>query len=80
MYHIKDKTKKENHKTHSSEEESECNCSEEKCTCPVCGSSNVYGISRVVGYFSAIDNWNKSKQAEFKRRQKGNYWSARIEE
>ncbi len=41
--------------------------------CPHCGSTNVYGISRVVGYFSRIDNWNKSKQAEFKDRQKGNY-------
>lgn len=52
----------------------------ESCTCPMCGSSNVYGISRVVGYFSVIDNWNKSKRAELKRRQKGNYWSKRTEE
>ncbi|TFF85213.1 hypothetical protein EU523_00210 [Candidatus Heimdallarchaeota archaeon] len=43
--------------------------------CPYCGSTNVYGISRVVGYFSIIDNWNKSKKAELKRRQEGNYWS-----
>ena len=42
--------------------------------CPDCGSENVYGISRVVGYFSVIGNWNISKQAELKRRQKGNYW------
>ncbi|NPE09542.1 MAG: hypothetical protein GNW80_14745 [Asgard group archaeon] len=42
--------------------------------CPDCGSENVYGISRVVGYFSVIGNWNRSKQAELKRRQKGNYW------
>jgi ribonucleoside-triphosphate reductase len=41
--------------------------------CPHCGSINVYGISRVVGYFSRIDNWNKSKQAELRDRQKGNY-------
>ena len=41
--------------------------------CPHCGSENVYGISRVVGYFSRINNWNKSKTAEFKDRQKGNY-------
>ena len=41
--------------------------------CPVCGSKNVYGISRVVGYFSRINNWNKSKQGEFKSRQKGDY-------
>ncbi|MEM0475385.1 MAG: anaerobic ribonucleoside-triphosphate reductase [Candidatus Norongarragalinales archaeon] len=41
--------------------------------CPHCGSSNVYGISRVVGYFSRINNWNKSKLAEFRDRQRGNY-------
>jgi len=44
-------------------------------TCPHCNSENVYGISRVVGYFSIIDNWNNSKKSELKRRQKGNYWS-----
>ena len=42
-------------------------------TCPHCGSKNVYGMSRVVGYFSRIDNWNNSKKAEFKHRQKGSY-------
>ncbi|MBN2111937.1 hypothetical protein JW707_02445 [Candidatus Woesearchaeota archaeon] len=42
-------------------------------TCSHCGSTNVYGMSRVVGYFSRIDNWNNSKRAEFKHRQKGNY-------
>jgi len=41
--------------------------------CEHCGSKNVYGISRVVGFFSAIEDWNKSKSAEFKDRQKGNY-------
>jgi ribonucleoside-triphosphate reductase len=41
--------------------------------CPHCGSKNVYGMSRVVGYFSRIDNWNSSKRAEFKDRQKGRY-------
>ena len=43
--------------------------------CPYCKSDNVYGISRIVGYFSVIDNWNNSKQSELTRRQKGNYWS-----
>lgn len=43
--------------------------------CPYCSSKNVYGISRVVGYFSVIENWNNSKKSELKRRQKGNYWS-----
>jgi anaerobic ribonucleoside-triphosphate reductase len=42
--------------------------------CPHCNSGNVYGMSRVVGYFSIIENWNKSKKAELKRRQKGKYW------
>lgn len=41
--------------------------------CGHCGSTNVYGISRVVGYFSRIENWNKSKKGEFVDRQKGNY-------
>lgn len=43
-------------------------------SCPCCGSDNVYGMSRVVGYFSIIGNWNNSKQAELKKRQEGNYW------
>ena len=41
--------------------------------CGYCGSANVYGVSRVVGYYSKINNWNKSKLAEFRSRQKGNY-------
>lgn len=42
-------------------------------SCPYCGSSNVFGISRVVGYYSPINNWNLSKQAEFEARQRGDY-------
>ncbi len=45
----------------------------EQAKCQHCGSKNVYGISRVVGYYSKIDDWNKSKRAEFRDRQKGNY-------
>jgi len=45
----------------------------EKNKCPFCGSEHIVGISRVVGYFSKIKNWNKSKQAELKDRQKGDY-------
>jgi len=41
--------------------------------CPHCDSTNVIGISRVVGYFSVIENWNRGKLAELKDRQKGNY-------
>ena len=55
---------------------------EDKCVpqCPHCHSTDVYGMSRVVGYFSVIDNWNNSKKSEFKRRQNGNYWSQEVEE
>lgn len=44
-------------------------------SCSQCGSEKVCGMSRVVGYFSVIENWNESKKAELKRRQKGNYWT-----
>ncbi len=44
-----------------------------KATCPKCRSANVYGMSRVVGYYSIIENWNESKQAELKDRQQGDY-------
>jgi len=47
-------------------------------SCPHCGSEYVFGMSRIVGYFSVIESWNKSKQAELKRRQKGNYWSEEV--
>jgi len=45
----------------------------EKISCNSCGSNNVYGMSRVVGYYSVIENWNDSKVAEFAARQNGNY-------
>lgn len=41
--------------------------------CGYCGSRNVYGITRIVGYFSRINNWNKSKISELADRHKGNY-------
>ncbi len=41
--------------------------------CGYCGSRNVYGISRIVGYFSRINNWNKSKIGELADRHRGNY-------
>ncbi|HPJ72694.1 MAG TPA: anaerobic ribonucleoside-triphosphate reductase, partial [bacterium] len=41
--------------------------------CAGCGSENVYGLSRVVGYFSRIDNWNRSKKGELSDRHAGNY-------
>jgi hypothetical protein len=30
-------------------------------------------VSRIVGYFSRITNWNKSKLGELKDRHRGNY-------
>jgi len=44
-----------------------------KETCGHCRSANVYGMTRVVGYFSRVHNWNPSKHGELKDRQKGNY-------
>ena len=41
--------------------------------CDYCGSEDVYGIARIVGYFSRIANWNKSKLGELKDRHRGNY-------
>ncbi len=42
-------------------------------TCDKCGSTDIDSISRIVGYFSVINNWNKSKIEELKARHKGNY-------
>lgn len=42
--------------------------------CTSCGSANVEGETRVVGYFSKVKNWNKSKRdGELKARQRGVY-------
>jgi ribonucleoside-triphosphate reductase len=42
----------------------------DKCEC---GSVNIYGITRIVGYYSRISNWNKSKVGELNDRHKGDY-------
>lgn len=34
---------------------------------------NVSGWSRIVGYFSQVNNWNESKKGELKDRQGGEY-------
>ena len=34
---------------------------------------NMYHVSRVVGYYSRIQNWNKSKLGELKARHAGDY-------
>mgnify|MGYP006284291657 FL=1 len=42
--------------------------------CARCGSENVVGETRVVGYFSKIQNWNKSKRhGELVARHRGRY-------
>ncbi len=42
--------------------------------CPACDSTEVVGETRVVGYFSKIQNWNKSKRyGELVARQAGKY-------
>ncbi len=43
-------------------------------SCPECGSADVVGETRVVGYFSKIQNWNKSKRyGELLARHAGKY-------
>ncbi|MFH1857068.1 MAG: anaerobic ribonucleoside-triphosphate reductase [Candidatus Omnitrophota bacterium] len=44
-----------------------------KENCMYCASQDVYGITRIVGYYSRINNWNKSKIGELKDRQRGEY-------
>jgi len=46
--------------------------------CHYCESTDVYGITRIVGYFSRVNNWNKSKIGELKDRHRGNYSVAAI--
>lgn len=41
--------------------------------CPSCESTDVYGMTRIVGYFSRISNWNRSKLGELRDRHRGNY-------
>lgn len=41
--------------------------------CNGCGSEDVYGVTRIVGYYSKITNWNKNKIGELKDRRSGNY-------
>jgi len=41
--------------------------------CNSCRSEDVYGVTRIVGYYSKITNWNKNKIGELKDRHSGNY-------
>ena len=49
-----------------------------KDRCGYCSSGDVYGVTRVVGYFSRIGNWNKSKLGELKDRRRGNYSLSKL--
>ena len=42
-------------------------------TCDYCQSEDVYGVTRIVGYFSRVSNWNKSKLGELADRHRGDY-------
>lgn len=42
-------------------------------SCSYCNSGKVYGITRIVGYYSKIQNWNKNKIGELKDRKTGKY-------
>ena len=35
--------------------------------------AEVYGMTRIVGYFSRVNNWNKSKLGELRDRHRGDY-------
>jgi anaerobic ribonucleoside-triphosphate reductase len=41
--------------------------------CGACGATEVYGITRIVGYYSRVNNWNKSKLGELRDRHAGQY-------
>ena len=41
--------------------------------CSHCQSPDVYGITRIVGYFSRVSNWNQSKLGELADRHSGDY-------
>ena len=38
--------------------------------CPICGSEDTYGITRIVGYYSKVSTWNKGKLGELKERRR----------
>ena len=41
--------------------------------CDYCESPDITAITRIVGYYSRVNNWNKSKLGELKDRHRGNY-------
>lgn len=37
-------------------------------------TTKLHGVTRIVGYYSRVSNWNASKIGELTDRRKGNYW------
>lgn len=37
-------------------------------------TTKLHGVTRIVGYYSRVSNWNKSKLSELVDRRHGNYW------
>lgn len=48
--------------------------------CDMCGSVDIDSITRIVGYYSVVNDWNKSKKSELKAREKGSYGIAACKE
>jgi len=46
--------------------------------CDRCDSTDVYAVTRIVGYYSRVNNWNKSKLGELEDRHRGNYSLASV--
>ncbi|MFC1807683.1 anaerobic ribonucleoside-triphosphate reductase [Candidatus Omnitrophota bacterium] len=42
-----------------------------KDSCRECGSEDIYGMTRIVGYYSRVNNWNRSKLGELADRRAG---------
>lgn len=40
-------------------------------------STKLFGVTRIVGYYSRMQNWNKSKISELEDRARGNYWESK---
>jgi len=51
-----------------------------KTQCPLCGSLDVYGVTRIVGYFSKIQTWNRSKVGELYERVRTDLGQSRPDE
>lgn len=43
-------------------------------------TTRLFGVTRIVGYYSRVNNWNKSKKVELADRHKGSYKLGECEE